>query len=332
MDKYYNALKDSIQEGIIVFTKDGSVLDINKNIEMTMDCVRTDNCRLDMILPENISRRISEMISTLEKNGFSVPIPISIVNKNGVRIPFWVVIESIGENVYLAVFKELISNEEMHKFAWENEIKGRYLSKISKSLYLPLHNLERDLEYAEDAVNAVEHESVADFVTDARKETRKILDIFEEILDLSIIDTVTNKMLFKTVDLKSVLDKAIGIVSADLVNIEFQHDNSEYKVLGDVKALEYLFLTAMDLRLQYIDSSDKIVIEMVKEEGHIKVLICGHKKGQQSRLESILAQQDDISDFESIRMDIAKWIVRVHNIALHFHGGCDEFVFAQDSL
>ena len=315
MDKYYVAIKNTIQEGIIVFDSASRVLDINKNIEMIMDCILDENCTLDRILSHKISTVINEMAELVMRDGFSVPRPIIYINKNNVRMPFLVSVEPLEENVFIAVLKELISNEEMHKIAWENELKKHYISKISKGLYLPLHNMKRDLEYAEGALHAEETTSAKEFLSDAQNELAKMERIFEDLLDLSIIDTVANKLLFKRISLEDILRKVIGIASADFSDVVLDAVPGKYDVLGDVRSLEYLFLSLIDQFLQTSRSNDTIRVRIMPVDGGIEITLSNGAPIDKS-FDPLLLDPDNPMDSQNIKLDIARWIISVHNIEL----------------
>ncbi len=320
MQEYYRSLKDSIQEGIILFKENGEILDVNKNIEMTMDCSLSEHSSLSDILPEKISKTILEMSDEVKKNIFSAPRPIALINKNGVRIPFLLSVELSGGGVFLAVFKELISNEEMHKFAWENEIKGHYLSMIARFLYLPLHNMERNIEYAQEALESSDMNALREFLTDMGKEVEKIAQAFEDILDLSIIDRVTNKILFKTASLNKIVKKVVDIASADFSNIEFDMPRKNYNILGDTRSLEYLFLTIIDQQLQTASPSDKIEMELEENEDYIIASLHSTHPISNTLIKGLVEGK---IGFRNIKLDIAGWVVTAHGI--EFAAGKNSF-------
>lgn len=334
-ERYKNLFEQS-NDAIFIHTYQGDILDVNerasqlltvekkdilkKNICSLFDPSETENGKK---LYETTVRKGSLQFQSLFRrpDNYLIDIDVSarIVDRENQ------IIQSIVRDI--TPQKEYENNLKAAKETAEraNRTKDIFLANISHELRTPLNGILGFAEILCERLDTLEPEEQKEYVQIITDSGRHLLDIVNDLLDLTLIEANQINLSMSTFDLNSMLHSAVQLVkeSAREKNISITEDfqNNPGTFTGDERRLKQVVLNLLSNAVKYTGPNKKIGL-LVKEgeNNQIKITVWDEGKGIPDDkfhdiflpFEQLKKNYTDISGGIGIGLTLVKRIVDLH--------------------
>ena len=172
-------------------------------------------------------------------------------------------------------------NNMSAEIAKMEKIKNDFISSVSHELRTPLtaiggwaETIESDLDDKETATSGLEI---------IKKETRRLSQMVEELLDFSRIESGALKLQTELFDLRGELYDAVftynGMLRQNGLEIKYSEPDEPIMVVGDRNRLKQVFLNIIDNAGKYGKDGDTVEISISKEGANAVVRITDNGVG-----------------------------------------------------
>ncbi|MCM3781480.1 PAS domain S-box protein [Neobacillus mesonae] len=273
----YNSLKKYNHDAVISFGLDGRIINANNMAEkltgyhIETELIGTELAKL--IGEENVSRILKKALyddsiehdidRLVTKDGSSVEVltsiaPIFVSNQN---IGFYLICKDITEQKQLLLAKEAAETT--------NKAKSEFLAMMSHEIRTPMNGVVGMTDVLLDMTDlSDEQRSYLDVI---RNSGETLLNIINDILDLSKIEAGRNELQEDTFDLHKCIKDSFSVISvkAEEKNIELSytvnHDVPDY-IYGDAERLKQVLLNLLGNSVKFTPrGSISVKVRRVKE-------------------------------------------------------------------
>jgi PAS domain S-box-containing protein len=204
-------------------------------------------------------------------------------------------------------------------------LKARFLSNMSSELRSPLNSIlgftERILEGFEGSLTVSQRESLSK----VQKNTHHLLNLINDILDLTKIQSGRMEFRPETFDIRSVLSDLLNSTQPELsekgLKLEYEHPEKFPEIYGDPAKIQQVMENLLSNSIKFTKSgSVGIVMEDLSYEGFIRVMVWDTGTGIPEEDKSIIFDEFREIDSQQIRkfggtglgLAISKYIVEIH--------------------
>ncbi|MCM3213596.1 substrate-binding domain-containing protein [Niallia taxi] len=282
-ENLYKEVLQTMSEYVIIQGKSGKTIALNNNAE-TVFGVKSDFFtesnfhKLEYIKEDGTPLPYSQLpgIITLQKGITIYNYVVGVIDpESGTK---WVSINSKplnmpkdGEQAALITISDITERKKMEQTiicAKEEAVnanlaKSDFLSKMSHELRTPLNGILGFAQLLEidDSLN----DEQRDFIQEIIGGGRHLLNLINDVLDLSRIDTGQLKVSIKEVDLHTIITECINIMQPlakkKRIQIHNQLDQSQkMAVLADPIRLKQIFLNLLENSIKYNQEDGKVMI------------------------------------------------------------------------
>ena len=221
-------------------------------------------------------------IALLRKDGRKIIVRLNIrlvTDENEVRSYLEGNLQDITERVYSeekrkkaeeALRLEKEKSDKLAKEATESSIiKSQFLANMSHEIRTPMNGVIGLLSLIETGAYENEEE-MKQFVLNAKQSAEILLDIINEILDLSKIESGKMELSDDELNLDDIIDEAVSVLSAKINEKELEiskniGDNTSLMLIGDTTRLRQIFVNLIGNAVKFT-SKGKIEIKLSSEK------------------------------------------------------------------
>ena len=276
---------DTASDGILVLETDGTILSINASAEALF------GYSYDDISGESISdlfaiesrEVINDYVSSLSSPGVSVILNdgrevIGREAKGGL-IPMFVNISRMDSSGKLcAVVRDMTSwknaEEELVKARRQaelaNEQKSDFLAHVSHEIRTPLNAIIGFSDVMiEERFGPIDNDRYREYLRDINRSGTLVLDLINDLLDLSKIEAGKMELAFEAVDLNQIVSESVALLqpqaNANRVIIRTSLSRAVPKVVADTRSIRQIILNLVSNAIKYSPVSGQVIVSTVYE-------------------------------------------------------------------
>lgn len=261
-----NARKDelagiinSIEEGLVTFGEEGRILIWNKNFEKM---VQSEELKGKIYWEVIRDPNFSTFIKRIHKDKMGHNTEIRVQEK--IYMCSAAYIEARDEIV--VTFRDVTKIKSVEK------IKRDFVVNVSHELRTPLTSIKGYLETIEEETKGEQSK----YLEIIKRNTDRLINIVNDLLLLSELESGEIKHVREEVDIPSVIDNVMKIFDQKIkdkkLNFELKVEEAFPKVYGDVYRLEQMFINLIDNAIKYTEKGKiSIAVDRINDEIEISV-------------------------------------------------------------
>ncbi|SDY96706.1 HAMP domain-containing sensor histidine kinase [Bacillus sp. 166amftsu] len=213
-------------------------------------------------------------------------------------------------------------NHMLGKIEKAEQTKNEFIASISHELRTPLTGIKGWGETLK-SVDSLTEEEIKLGMGIISSETDRLVDLVEELLDFSRLESNHLHLYKEKVHLQPILNEAIWQLTpkAEEKKIEIVANLIEVEILGDKARLKQIFLNIIDNAIKYSNEEGKVTIALTQEEKQVVISVTDHGIGiAEEHLPFVNQSFYQINSYSSgagIGLAIVKKIVELHSGTMH---------------
>ncbi len=204
--------------------------------------------------------------------------------------------------------------------------KSRFLANMSHELRTPLNHIIGFTELVYDEQAGKLNDTQKEYLNDALESSRHLLELINDILDLSKIEAGKMLLAVSEINLTEFLDESMGIIRSGCVskNIssELLSDSWELSIMADALKLRQIMYNLLGNALKFTPEGGRITVHLksVRQDSFAMITVSdtgiGIKKDDIQRIFSPFEQADDKASraFQGtgLGLSLTKKLVELH--------------------
>ena len=247
--------------------------------------------------------------------------------KNGRQFPLELAISEVKlgeEQLFVGIIRDITARKEM------DQMKQEFVSTVSHELRTPLTSIRGSLGLITGGAVGKISKKVQEMIDMAEKNTDRLINLVNDILDMEKIESGSLKFRFGAVDLSKLVEQSIDANRgyADQYGIQFElvETQPNVRVRGDSDRLMQVVANLLSNAAKFSPEGGKVEIAVTKGNGRARVSVSDHGPGIPWEFhETIFAKftQADASDARRVGgtglgLNISKTIVEKHGGSIDF--------------
>ena len=159
-----------------------------------------------------------------------------------------------------------------------NKLKSSFLANMSHEIRTPLNAIVGYSELLEDDVKAQDYESSTEMTSHLKDGVKRLLNLVDNIVEVSLLESGNFEMEFENVDVKEVVlkNKNKWLQQGKNKNISFEFNvcESDLIILANEEKLSKALTEVVFNAVKYNIENGKIVISACKEENNVIIKVC----------------------------------------------------------
>jgi PAS domain S-box-containing protein len=282
----FKGLVDSAPDAVVVVDKTGRIVLVNAQAEKLFGYQREEliNQTMEMLVPERFRGRhpgnreayqhdpkTRSMGSGLDlyalnKSGEEFPVEISLSpleTENGTLI------SSAIRDISLRKKLERELKDQIERAETANVMKSRFLANMSHELRTPLNSIIGFTEIIHDGKAGPVTADQKDYLGDVLASSRHLLQLINDVLDLSKIEAGKVKVAHEAVDLGALLAEAASMLRTQAekrrIRIAVESDPSLQGVVGDAARLRQVLYNFLSNAVKFSHEGGEVKLRSQKE-------------------------------------------------------------------
>ncbi len=291
---------DAATDGILIMNGEGTIESINASAEALF------NRSFDEVNGKPIGELFatdSHQILTDYLGGLSQPGVKGILNSGrevvgreagGGLIPLFITIGSAGStDRYCAVLRDMTSWKQTHeeleaaRKAAESasDMKTEFLTRVSHEIRTPLNSIIGFSDVMiEERFGPVENERYREYLRDINRSGVHVLDLINDLLDISKIEAGKMELSFESVDLNEIVGESVALLqpqaNGNRVLIRTSLSRAVPNVVADARSIRQIVLNLVSNAIKFTPENGQIVVSTVYEDsGEVAVRVRDSGKG-----------------------------------------------------
>ncbi len=208
--------------------------------------------------------------------------------------------------------------ESNKKLEQAEKIKTKFLSHVSHELRTPLNSILGFSEMLENGIAGKLNEKQTEYISDIKVSGIKLLEMINEILDMSKIEAGAMKLNLKKFETSQVSDEVINIIKPLILKkkLKFVNKTHNFEIIADYQKIQQILFNLLSNAIKY--TSKNITLEIKKNKCDFQITVeddgIGISKENQSK---IFEKFEQISQGQSsstgLGLTITRELVKLHN-------------------
>ncbi len=280
------SILDTTSDGIILLKDDGEILSVNASAEALFDTTFDDAVgqKLSTLFAPESKREIEEYIESISQPGIRGVFQkgldtIGKVGSEGI-IPIYLTVarlETSGKlcavvrdlSTWKKTEQELIRSRRDAERA--SEEKSEFLAKVSHEIRTPLNAIIgfSDL-MIEQRFGVIENKRYREYLQDINRSGKHVLELVNDLLDLSKIESGKLDLEFAAVDLNAIATECVALMqpnaNANRIIIRTSLSRSVPKVVADERSIKQIIINLLSNAIKYSPASSQVIVSTVYED------------------------------------------------------------------
>jgi len=279
------AIIDTATDGVILITPEGKIRNISRPAEALfgMDSSSVEGQPFTSLFAIESQRAIKDYLQGLTDNGVA-----SVLNDGrevigretqGGFIPLFITIGRLpGESGFCAVVREITqwkrAEEELTQARAEAERsssqKSDFLARVSHEIRTPLNAIIGFSELMmEERFGPVGNERYRDYLRDINRSGNHVLDLVNDLLDISKIEAGEQELAYVAVSLNDTLAETVAIMqpqaNRERVIIRSSFASRLPDVVADLRSVRQIALNLLSNAVRYTQAGGQVIVSTVYE-------------------------------------------------------------------
>ena len=276
---------DTATDGIIILDREGIVQSINQSAEALFGQTEETviNQSINRLFAGESHSRIAELLKSLRETNSNSLINdgcevIGIEAKGGL-IPLYITIGNVGtSDNYCVILRDMTpwkkTREELveaKKQAEEsNEQKTEFLARISHEIRTPLNAIIGFSDVMiEERFGPIDNERYREYLRDINRSGIHVLDLINDLLDISKIEAGRMELSFEAVDLNQIVGETVALLqpqaNGNRVLIRTSLSRAVPKVVADTRSIRQIVLNLVSNAIKFTDANGQVIVSTVYE-------------------------------------------------------------------
>ena len=274
------AILDTASDGVVVLSRDGVIRSLNASASALFGYAGEDveGKSFSVLFAHESQAAALDYLGGLGNNGVA-----SVLNeglevlgreKNGGFLPLFMTIGRLEtSNGFCAVVRDITAwkqTEQALRDAQRNaeqasSHKTEFLAKISHEIRTPLNAIIGFSELmAEERFGPIGNERYKSYLTDINKSGKYVLDLVNDLLDISKIEAGKQELEFESVSLNDAVNEAIAMIQPQAnrsrIIIRSSLDDDLPDVVADQRSLKQIVLNVLSNSVRFTHSGGQVIV------------------------------------------------------------------------
>ncbi len=274
------AILDTATDGVVIIAQDATIRSINSSASALFGYTNDDvvGKSFSILFAHESQRSAMDYL-----DGFSNNSVASLLNegrevlareRNGGFLPVFMTIGELPTmNGYCAVLRDITpwkqteqALEDAKKHAEDaSAIKSEFLAKISHEIRTPLNAIIGFSELmSEERFGPIGNHRYKDYLADINKSGRHVLDLVNDLLDISKIEAGEQELEFEGVVLNEAIGDAISMVqpqaNRNRIIVRSSLDSKLPSVVADLRSIKQIVLNLLTNAIRFTRSGGQVVV------------------------------------------------------------------------
>ncbi len=344
---------DTATDGVIILSDEGVVKAINRSAEALFDVDADDIAgrSLTRFLAPESHRVAMDYLSGISGTGVASLLNDGreVIGKTakGGLLPLFMTIGKLEKtNGCCAVMRdithwkkaeeELLSAKAVAERA--SEQKTEFLAKVSHEVRTPLNAIIGFSDMMiEERFGKIDNDRYRGYLRDIQKSGSHVLDLINDLLDISKIEAGKMELAFDACDLNTVVSETVAMTQPDAnkerVIIRTSLSTVVPKVVADLRSLKQIILNLVSNSIKYTKSGGQVIVSTVYDEsGEVVLRVRDTGIGMsEDELETALRPFEQISTSSSVNkqgtglgLPLTKAMVEANRASFHIESKPDD--------
>jgi PAS domain S-box-containing protein len=278
----WRGILDTALDGVVVLDHDGRIVTLNRPAEALFGCSseRVQGERFVTLFSDDTAARALDYFEGLKDNGVA-----SILNdgrevigltETGGRIPLYMTMGRIGSDAhpkFCAVLSDITQFKRAERDFTEarraaelaSARKSDFIARISHEIRTPLSAMIGFAEVMrEERFGALGNPRYRDYVGDILKSGELVLDLINDLLDLSKIEAGRADLDFREVAIPAILSEALGMVqeSAHRGRVFVRVSTPQHlpHIVADPRALKQILINLLSNAIKFTPEGGQVIL------------------------------------------------------------------------
>ena len=288
------SILETATDGVVLIGEDGIIRSMNKSACALFDYDETESSGrpFAMLFAHESQRAVQDYLSGLTGNGVA-----SVLNDgrevigreaSGGFLPLFMTIGHLsGSNGYCAVMRDITqwkrAEEELRSAKREAETasshKSEFLARVSHEIRTPLNAIIGFADLmAEERFGPIGSPRYVEYANDIRRSGKHVLDIVNDLLDISKIEAGEQELDFSAVSLNDALLETISILqpqaNSQRVIVRTSLSSSVPEVVADRRSIKQIAINILSNAIRFTPAGGQIVVSTTYEpSGNVSLRI-----------------------------------------------------------
>ena len=276
---------DTATDGILVIDKHGTIESINQPAEalfgVEFDAVAGNH--VTSLFAHESHRSIRDYMSELDGPGVA-----SVMNDGrevigkeaaGGLIPLFITLGRMGEaGKFCAVLRDLTqwkkAEEELvgarRAAETASEHKSDFLARVSHEIRTPLNAIIGFSDVMiEERFGAIDNERYREYLRDINRSGVHILDLINDLLDISKIEAGKMELSFEAVDLNQIVAETVALLqpqaNVERIIIRTSLSRAVPRVVADARTIRQIILNLVSNAIKFTSANGQVIVSTVYE-------------------------------------------------------------------
>jgi len=278
----WQGILDTALDGVVVLDHDSRIVALNRSAEALFGCAseRVQGERFVTLFSDDTAARALDYFEGLKDNGVA-----SILNdgrevvgltETGGRIPLYMTMGRIGSDAhpkFCAVLSDITNFKRAERDFTEarraaelaSARKSDFIARISHEIRTPLSAIVGFAELMRDErFGPLGNPRYRDYVGDILKSSELVLDLINDLLDLSKIEAGRADLDFREVAIPAILSEALGMVqeSAHRGRVFVRVSTPQHlpQIVADPRALKQILINLLSNAIKFTPEGGQVIL------------------------------------------------------------------------
>jgi PAS domain S-box-containing protein len=276
---------DTATDGILITSNDGKIESLNGPAEALFGVNQSQfvGKALEELFAKESRRTIAEYLGELKEPGVAGLInngreAIGLHAKGGL-VPLFITLGKIGrQEKYCAVLRDITpwkkAEEELvtarRAAETASEQKSEFLARVSHEIRTPLNAIIGFSDVMiEERFGPIENERYRGYLRDINRSGVHVLDLINDLLDISKIEAGKMELTYEAVDLNQLVSETVALLqpqaNAERIIIRTSLSRAVPRVVADARSIRQIILNLVSNAIKFTPANGQVIVSTVYE-------------------------------------------------------------------